>query len=535
MIEHSNPSSPDARVGIPLSEVFEREPRDPSILIADGYGLRIHVERGHLVIHDGIGTHRRTRRIPRVERTNTRLLILGHTGGITLDALTWCHDVGITVTQLDPVTGRILIAIGAAGRDDPRLRRAQALAPGNQVGLAIARTLISTKIARQAGVLRTLDEHHTADTLDQHAATVEKAQAFNSITESEAKAASAYFAAWTRRITIRYATRGQTRVPEHWHGYEGRRSVLDYGRSPRKAATPINAMLNYAYALAEGECRIALVAVGLDPGLGIVHADKLGRDSLALDMIEPIRPRVDATILDLVEARPFRAEDFHETPSGQVRVLAPLTHEIAELARGWIRDIHTHAELIANALANGSAAPIRTSTPLTGDRRRNAMQTPKPTPSGRRPRKQAPAASSQTRRCRDCGIELPDTARKLCPACWPISRAKQARARAANGAAALAAARAEGQDPSNTPEARAKRHVALISDRAARAAWERENPNVTPDYANYHNHIGARLSEIALVRITDAIGVSISAASKMRAGKLTPHPRHWETLRSLVE
>jgi CRISPR-associated protein Cas1 len=41
----------------------------------------------------------------------------------------------------------------------------------------------------------------------------------------------------------------------------------------------------------------------LDPRLGIVHADAKGRQSLALDLMEPVRPEVDAFVLDMIERR----------------------------------------------------------------------------------------------------------------------------------------------------------------------------------------------------------------------------------------
>ena len=43
--------------------------------------------------------------------------------------------------------------------------------------------------------------------------------------------------------------------------------------SNRKAERPVNAMLNYLYALVEAEAILACRTVGLDAGLGIVHAD----------------------------------------------------------------------------------------------------------------------------------------------------------------------------------------------------------------------------------------------------------------------
>jgi hypothetical protein len=153
----------------------------------------------------------------------------------------------------------------------------------------------------------------------------------------------------------------------------------------------------------------------------------------------------------------------------------------------------------------------------------------------RRPRKQAPKAAPSARRCRDCGAELAETARKLCPACWPVSRARQAQERAAAGTAALAAQRAQGHDPTNTAPAAAKRHESLISERAQRAEWESQNPNASRDPARYLADVAARLPSAPLSQIVKATGVSISAASRIRNGALMPHPRHWDALRRLAD
>jgi CRISPR-associated protein Cas1 len=47
---------------------------------------------------------------------------------------------------------------------------------------------------------------------------------------------------------------------------------------------------------------VALFAAGLDPGIGLFHADEDGRPSLALDGIEPIRPYIEAWCLAFLAA-----------------------------------------------------------------------------------------------------------------------------------------------------------------------------------------------------------------------------------------
>src|SRR5207237_8422579 len=98
----------------------------------------------------------------------------------------------------------------------------------------------------------------------------------------ESQAAAAYWSAW-RDLPITFPKNDLIRVPDHWRVFDTRKSPLS--GSPRLAANPANAMLNYLYALLESEARLAAAALGLDPGLGVLHVDTPARDSLACDIM----------------------------------------------------------------------------------------------------------------------------------------------------------------------------------------------------------------------------------------------------------
>ncbi len=134
-------------------------------------------------------------------------------------------------------------------------------------------------------------------------------------------------------MLIRLRGRDLSRVPVPWTRYESRKSTLT--GAPRAATNPVNALLNYVYSLLESESRLALLAAGLDPTLGVLHADQRNRDSFALDVMEPVRPAVDAFVLDLLEERVLTSRDFVELPNGVCRVRAPLTHDLALTLPRW--------------------------------------------------------------------------------------------------------------------------------------------------------------------------------------------------------
>src|ERR1051325_9587537 len=76
-------------------------------------------------------------------------------GFITFAAIKWLHGVGASLLQLD-WDGTVLLATAPAGTDLPALRRAQALAANNEMGLGITREILRVKLNGQATVARLL-------------------------------------------------------------------------------------------------------------------------------------------------------------------------------------------------------------------------------------------------------------------------------------------------------------------------------------------------------------------------------------------
>ena len=90
-------------------------------------------------------------------------------------------------------------------------------------------------------------------------------------------------------------------------------------RSRRPPLDPINALLSFLYTLLTHDCRSACEGVGLDPAVGFLHRDRPGRPSLALDLMEELRPiLVDRLILSMVNRRQLRAADFETRGGGAV-------------------------------------------------------------------------------------------------------------------------------------------------------------------------------------------------------------------------
>lgn len=87
-----------------------------------GYGITVRVDRGHLVLQDGIGADRRHFRLPRVGHRLKRLVIIGTDGIVSLAALRWLTDQNAAFIMLER-DGSIVTITGPASSSDARLRK----------------------------------------------------------------------------------------------------------------------------------------------------------------------------------------------------------------------------------------------------------------------------------------------------------------------------------------------------------------------------------------------------------------------------
>ncbi len=94
-----------------------------------------------------------------------------------------------------------------------------------------------------------------------------------------------------------------------------------HGRNRRPPLDNVNAMLSFAYSLLANDCASALESVGLDAYVGFLHRDRPGRTSLALDLMEELRPcMADRFVLTVINNRILAPEDFRQEESGAVRM-----------------------------------------------------------------------------------------------------------------------------------------------------------------------------------------------------------------------
>lgn len=551
------------------------------VLVADGYGITLRVLYGRLHIEDGVGPHRRSLVVDRAGAGLERLVLLGKTGSLTLEALSWLRAIGAALVHLSP-DGALLAHSVPYGYNGHPIRRAQALAVTTGLDVDLARHLISQKLDGQRANLARLCVNNL-DTFDGLREALYRAGTIEDVRICEAQAAALYWNAWGT-VPIRLRGRDLARMPAHWARYASRASILT--GAPRAATNPVNALLNYLYSLLESESRLALLGVGLDPTLGVLHADQRNRDSFALDAMEPVRPSVDAFVLDLLEERVLTSRNFVELPNGVCRVRAPLTHELALTLGRWrllMAPIAAHlAQVFRAALlarsgskatrprASGKGANARRGEPgspgssqeMAEIRRSNGRPKPQkihtiPLPSSAQsplsatprkatsPRPYASKAWNVPRpealalvpvACARCGKPVDKRRRRHCEACMPQARREHGLRAIECARQALRLQTIAGNDPRADAETNRIRGEAIVEQRRRNRQWKRENPEgAARDRAWFLREVLPKLDDVPLSAIARVTGLSLAGCSRYRAGARVPHPRHWEGLLALVE
>ena len=490
-----------------------RAPRH-GVVTLFGYGIKISVERGHLMLEDGIGADRHKWRFARVGHGLRRLVVIGNDGYVSLAALRWLADQQAAFILLER-DGSVLASTGPApGLDDARLRRAQALAFHSGAALQIARELIENKLAGQERVAREiLKNSTTADTIARFRKALATAKTIEAVGLLESRGAAEYWSIW-EGLPITFPRSDVRRLPSHWCAFGSRKSPIS--GSQRLACNPVNAILNYLYSLLEAEARLAASAMGLDPGLGFLHFDTKARDSLACDLMEPVRPHVDTFVLEWIGRVGLKRDWFFEQRDGNCRLMGPFAAELSETSSMWYRAVAPFAEWVTNTLwrtirkSNREPAPP---TRLTQSRKREAKG-----------RSAAPVQRVVRPEgvCRLCGKPV-SPGSGVCASCVPTASAER-----------LSKAGVAGRIAAHTPAVHARIAAAQRRIATARANWDPASQPAWLTEEAYRLRIQPLLCEIATSAISTKLGVSWMYAKDIRIGKCRPHPRHWVKLAELV-
>jgi hypothetical protein len=235
--------------------------------------------------------------------------------------------------------------------------------------------------------------------------------------------------------------------------------------------------------------------------------------------MEPIRPQIDAYVFDWISRAALNREWFFEQRDGNCRLMTSLCLRLSETAQTWGALVAPIAEWLVRTLWATLPKPkrdakISPATPLTQSNRRESR--------GIEAEPFVPSAPKPIKICKDCGAAL--TRGKFCSSCgFDFARTE------------LIQAAQRGRIAAQSPEAQARRTQTQRQNAVAQAAWKQSTRETEITEKVYQLEIQPQLSRLTIPVLMKALNVCKSYAADIRAGRRRPHPRHWETLATLVE
>ncbi len=271
-------------------------------LVVDGFGKFLG-RKGETIVVKEEG-----RTIQRLQPRELEQVIISGKGCVSTDALELLARHGVDVLLVD-FRGEVKARLSPPEMRTVSTRRQQYQAYLDRRGLEIAKAIVKAKIRNQASVLGTLAKKRR-DTDPQLASLIYRAA------EEVRRVAGQVDGVEGDSVESRR---------EMLMNLEGRAAALYWqalgevfgaewefrGRSGRYARDPVNAMLNYGYGILLGEALRATHYAGLDPYGGFLHADRPGKPSMALDLMEEFRAQVvDKQVIKFVTKRMATPQDF---------------------------------------------------------------------------------------------------------------------------------------------------------------------------------------------------------------------------------
>ncbi len=222
----------------------------------------------------------------------------------------FCAEKCVLVSFLSE-NGRFLARVHGHHKGNVLLRRQHyRLADDDQFSLKAVKSIVAGKIANERSVLHRYardhapgceDTAHAMKYLVNAASRLEHAGSIESARGIEGDCARLYFSIFDNLIVAQ------------------KDCFRFRGRNKRPPLDNVNALLSFVYTLLTHDVESALEAVGLDPCVGFLHRDRSGRPSLALDIMEELRPvSADRLVLSLINLQRVKGTGFRRTESGAV-------------------------------------------------------------------------------------------------------------------------------------------------------------------------------------------------------------------------
>lgn len=239
-----------------------------------------------------------------------QVMCFGYSGAST-GAMRLCAESNVLLSFMNP-NGRFLASVSGETKGNVLLRRAQyRRADDGAASLEISCNMIKGKLINSRAVLRKGLSNHpdrvdakivggAIERLTESISAIDGATSAAELRGIEGDAAKVYFESIDELIL------------------RNKSAFFMHGRTRRPPRDRFNSLLSFTYSMLTNDVRSSLESVGLDPYVGFFHTDRPGRVSLALDLMEEMRPLADRVALRLVNLGMLSPNDFIEEGGGAI-------------------------------------------------------------------------------------------------------------------------------------------------------------------------------------------------------------------------
>ncbi len=292
-------------------------------LLITGFGTSINVDKRKLIITNRLKDTRLEFYPHKINHDG--IIIDGHTGNITFEAMRWLSKHNINVTLLNR-NGQLLANVMPEQPKSGKLRIKQYQKYLDSTDrFEIALKLVQAKVEQSLNLLEELSRFYESVDIIKIRKAAEKEDLLlldimkNSENQDVTKSIKQLMT-YEGRIAGIYLE-NLTKIfnklnPEfHFTGRKNKSNSRNYN-----ASDEVNALLNYGYAILESEIRKAINSVGMDYSIGFLHEINQSRTLLVYDIQELFRWLIDVSVIQLLEERKIKKSDFIITENYHTRL-----------------------------------------------------------------------------------------------------------------------------------------------------------------------------------------------------------------------
>ena len=257
--------------------------------------------------------------------------------GASPQLMALCAERGVALSFLSE-HGRFLCRVIGPDRGNILLRKKQYRASDDEAASGrLARSFVIGKLVNCRYVLRRFRRDHAERCTEGFLQALEQLEELIGIIKQEENPTVATVRGWEGNgARVYFSAFGELILVDH--------DVFAFrGRNKRPPLDAVNALLSWTYTLLMHDVQSALETVGLDVQAGFLHRDRPGRSSLALDLMEELRPYLaDRFVLTLINDRIVGPGDFYRKENGAVLLEPDSRKKILKRWQERKKDTITH-------------------------------------------------------------------------------------------------------------------------------------------------------------------------------------------------